>query len=132
MYCTICNTKITVQTHCTTQPPKQQSIMSVDINGYSIDVVGINMPCQGRNCAEHPDGCGRQVLHVGVVLRIEKQTIMVHSKEEVMLGVFLIVNGIDSCKVGFLPRFLSPGHQFLMVRWPRSSRCMGPIVLTNT
>ena len=82
--------------------------MSVDINGYSIDVVGINMPCQGRNCDKHPDGCGREVLHVGVVLRIRKQTIMVQSKEEVMLGVFLIENGIVSCKVGFLPRFMLP------------------------
>ena len=33
---------------------------------------------------------------------------MVQSKEEVTLGVFLIENGIDSCKVGFLTRFMLP------------------------
>lgn len=42
----------------------------------------------------HPVGCGHEVLHVGVVIWIKKQTIMVESKEGVTLGVLLYKNRI--------------------------------------
>lgn len=38
----------------------------------------------------HPVGCGHEALHVGVVIQIKKQTIMVESKEGVTLGVFFV------------------------------------------
>ena len=66
------------------------------------------MPCQGRSCEDHPFGCGVEVLRRGVVVRFWHERMMVECCEEDTLGVFLVKDGIDSCKVGFLPRYLVP------------------------
>ena len=74
--------------------------------GITFDIVGIDRGDQGRSCDEHEDACGSAVLREDVVVRIRKVQIVVNGKEESALAAYLISDGIDCCRVGFLRRHL--------------------------
>jgi hypothetical protein len=59
------------------------------------------MSCQGRSCEEH-DNCG-EVLKEDVVVRLQKIQLMVEGKEETAIAAIWVTDGIDRCRVGFVP-----------------------------
>jgi hypothetical protein len=70
--------------------------------GTTVDIVGIEAPGNGRSCEEH-DICG-SVLMEDSVVRIRCVQVVVDGLEESALACFWITDGIDRCRVGFLPR----------------------------
>jgi hypothetical protein len=77
-----------------------------------VDIVGIRRGDCGRSCSEH-EVCGLAVLREDVLVCICKEQVLVpdvpiagkaRMKEETELTVNLVSNGIDSCRVGFLPQ----------------------------
>ena len=85
-------------------------------SGVVIDVVGTNRGDRGRSCDEHPDGCGAAVLTDDVVIRVRKEQILAEDfkawkgtmREETALTVNWVSDGIDRCRVGFLPKAYVP------------------------
>jgi hypothetical protein len=73
-------------------------------SGISVEIVGLKAPDRGRSCEEH-DICG-SVLKIDSVVRFRSEQIDVNGKEETALAVYWVTDGIDRCKVGFLPRHL--------------------------
>lgn len=72
--------------------------------GITVDIVGTNTNTQGRSCEEH-DICG-SVMAEDVVVRLRKVQIIVNGKEDSAIAAYLVSDGIDRCRVGFLPRHL--------------------------
>jgi len=72
--------------------------------GITVDIVGIKASSSGRSCEEH-DVCGI-VLQEDTVVRIRHVQIIVDGIEESALAVYWISDGVDRCRVGFLPRHL--------------------------
>ena len=73
--------------------------------GITVEIVGIGRSDRGRSCEEH-DTCGT-VLQEDSVVRIRHVQIFGDmGKEESALAVYWISDGIDRCRVGFLPRHL--------------------------
>ena len=62
------------------------------------------MSCQGRSCEEH-EICG-EVMEEDVVVRLHKIQLMVEGKEETAIVAIWVTDGIDRCRVGFLPRHM--------------------------
>ena len=80
----------------TCSPPKHSC-------GITVEIVGIGMSDRGRSCEEH-NVCDT-VLQEDSVVRIRHiQIIGDRGKEESALAVYWISDGIDGCRVGFLPR----------------------------
>ena len=85
-------------------------------SGVVVDVVGTNRRDRGRSCEEHPNGCGAAVLADDVVVRVRKVQILVESgflgqgkmREETALTVNWVSDGIDRCRIGFLPKAYVP------------------------
>ena len=73
-------------------------------SGIVIDIVGTEMSCQGRSCDEHMI-CGK-VLEADVVVRLRKIQLMVEGKEETAITAIWVTDGIDRCRVGFVPRHM--------------------------
>jgi len=73
-------------------------------SGIVIDIVGTEMSCQGRSCDEH-EICGK-VLEADVVVRLHKIQLMVEGKEETAITEIWVTDGIDRCRVGFVPRHM--------------------------
>jgi hypothetical protein len=73
--------------------------------GITVEIVGIWRSDRGRSCEEH-DVCGT-VLQEDSVVRIRHvQVTGEMGNEESALAVYWISDGIDRCRVGFLPRHL--------------------------
>jgi hypothetical protein len=73
--------------------------------GITVEIVGIGRSDCGRSCEEH-DVCGT-VLQEDSVVRIRYVQITGDmGKEKSALAVYWISDGIDHCRVGFLPRHL--------------------------
>ncbi|KAI2489968.1 hypothetical protein MHU86_24620 [Fragilaria crotonensis] len=73
--------------------------------GVTVEIVGTGRSDRGRSCEEH-DVCGT-VLEEDSVVRIRRMQIIGDTgKEESALAVYWISDGIDRCRVGFLPRHL--------------------------
>ena len=73
--------------------------------GITVEIVGIWRSDRGRSCEEH-DVCGT-VLQEDSVVRIRHVQITGEmGNEESALAVYWISDGIDRCRVGFLPRHL--------------------------
>jgi hypothetical protein len=70
-------------------------------SGILIKIVGTAVSCQGRLCKEHKI-CS-QVLKEDVVVRLRKMQLMVEGKEETAIAAIWATNGIDCCRVGFVP-----------------------------
>ena len=79
--------------------------------GIILDIVGTAGVNRGRSCDEHKC-CGAEVLQEDVVVRIRKEQILVpdfiagkgRMKERTALAVNWVSDGIDRCRVGFLPQ----------------------------
>lgn len=75
-------------------------------SGVTIEIVGIERGERGRSCEDHAV-CGSAVLQEDTVVRIRKCEILLDDgKEESALAVYWVGDGIDRCRVGFLPRHL--------------------------
>jgi hypothetical protein len=72
--------------------------------GILVEIVGTTVSCQGRSCEEH-EICG-VVLKEDVVVRLCKMQLMVEGKEETVIAVIWVTDGVDRCRVGFLPRHM--------------------------
>ena len=70
--------------------------------GILIEIVGTMMSCQGRSYKEHKI-CG-DVLKEDVVVRLCKLQLMVEGKEETAIAAIWVTNGVDRCRIGFVPR----------------------------
>ena len=79
-------------------PPKNK----VHPSGITVDVVGIKSSDRGRSCEEH--GCCGSILEIDTVVRIRAEHIEVCGQEEAAMVVYWVTDGIDRCRVGFLPR----------------------------
>ncbi len=73
-------------------------------SGIVIEIIGTEMSCQGRSCKEH-EICGK-VLKVDVVVCLLKIQLMVEGKEETAIAAIWVTDGIDCCRVGFVPRHM--------------------------
>ncbi len=60
------------------------------------------MSCQGRLCKEH-ELCGDEVLKEAIVVRLRRVQLVVDGKEEKAIEVVWVTEGMDCCRVGFLP-----------------------------
>ncbi len=72
-----------------------------------IEIIGITACNQGRSCEEYPY-CG-EVIDNDVVVRLRRVQVIMPSKnsgpgkEVTAVAVYWVANGIDRCRVGFLP-----------------------------
>ncbi len=73
-------------------------------SGIVVEIVGTEMSCQGRSCEEH-EICG-EVLKEDVVVRLRKIQLVVEGKEETAIAAIWVTDGIDRCRVGFIPRHM--------------------------
>ena len=73
--------------------------------GTTVEVVGISSGSSGRNCDEHPK-CG-VVVELDVVLRVRRVGVDTDDGRHVnALAAYWVSDGIDRCRVGFLPKHL--------------------------
>ena len=73
--------------------------------GIIIEIVGLNAADRGRSCEEHTV-CGAEALKIDSVVRFRAEQINVNGTEETALAAYWVTDGVDRCKVGFLPRHL--------------------------
>jgi hypothetical protein len=71
-------------------------------SGVVVEIVGTGMGDRGCSCEEHPNNCG-EVLAGDVVVRLCKVQIVVDGCKETAIGAYWVSDGIDCCRVGFLP-----------------------------
>ena len=81
-------------------------------DGLTVDVVGINASDRGRNCEDHPF-CG-EIVALDIVVRFRCEMIHVAGgtdggpgREEPAIVVYWVTDGIDACRIGFLPRHMN-------------------------
>ena len=73
-------------------------------SGVIVDVVGIEEPSQGRSREEHAT-CG-DILEVDTVVRFCAIHILNgKKKEETAIAAYWVTDGVNRCRVCFLPRF---------------------------
>jgi hypothetical protein len=70
-----------------------------------VEIVGLQMSCQGRSCKEH-ELCGDEVLKEDVVVHLRTVQLVVDGKEEKTIEVVWVTEGMDRCRVGFLLRHM--------------------------
>lgn len=85
--------------------PPQDPSPPTHPSGVVVEIVGTERGDQGRSCEEHHINCG-EVLAEDVVVRLRKVQILVEGKEETAIAAVWINDGIDRCRVGFLPRHM--------------------------
>jgi hypothetical protein len=79
-------------------------------DGIILDIFGTNRRDCGRSCKEH--GCCSEILTEDVVVRLRHEQILVPNKlgrkgsmrEETAITVNWVTDGVDRCRVGFLPK----------------------------
>ena len=71
---------------------------------FDFEVVGLQSSSNGRSCTIH-ECCGEDV-GIGDVLRLVGCTVAVDGVVEEALKLVKVVDGIDCCTVGFVPRAL--------------------------
>jgi hypothetical protein len=62
----------------------------------------MEMGDQGRSCEDHASNCDK-VMAEDVVVRLWKVQIQVEGQEETAIAAYWVTDGIDCCRVGFLP-----------------------------
>ena len=71
--------------------------------GRTVEIFGIQLPGNGCSCKEHPIcGC---VLQEDSVVRFRKVQVLIEGKEESAIAAFWVSDGVDRCRVGYLPKF---------------------------
>jgi len=96
--------------------PSQDQHPPMHPSGVVLDIVGTNRGDRGHSCEKHLDACGTAVLMDNAVVCIRKEQILVEDfkagkgkmKEETALTVNWVSDGIDHCRVSFLPRAYVP------------------------
>ena len=78
--------------------------MGLESTGEIVEIVGIKASSNGRSCEEHTI-CGSILKH-DMLLRFRKEQILIAGKEETAVAAYWITDGVERCKVGFLPRYL--------------------------
>ncbi len=74
----------------------------VAVKANLVEIVGSQMSCRGRSCEEH-ELCGDEVLKEDVVVCLRMVQLVVDGKEEKAIEVVWVTEGMDRCRVGFLP-----------------------------
>ncbi len=69
----------------------------------TVDIVGIQASSNGRCCEEH-DVCG-SVLTIDSLVRFKSVQVVINGKEQTAIAVYWVTDGVDRCRVGFLPRY---------------------------
>jgi hypothetical protein len=82
------------------------STMSFHPTGVVLEIVGTDVPDQGRSCEEHMC-CGHEVLKEDVVVRLRKTVVEINGKEERAIEAVWVTDGCDRCRVGFLQRHMT-------------------------
>lgn len=72
--------------------------------GEVVEIVGLTRPENGRSCEEH-EVCGK-VAKPDIVVRFRKVQVVRDGKEESAIAVEWVTDGIDRCRIGFLPRHM--------------------------
>jgi hypothetical protein len=67
-----------------------------------VEIFGMEMGDQDRSCEEHPNNCG-EVLAGNMVVHLCKVQIVVEGQEKTAIAAYWVSDGIDCCRVGFLP-----------------------------
>jgi hypothetical protein len=78
--------------------------MATHPSGITVEIVGIECGQQGRSCEQH-EICG-SVIAEDVVVRFRKVQVIIKGKEESAIAAYLVSDGVDCCRVGFLQRHL--------------------------
>ena len=73
--------------------------------GIVVDIVGTEETSQGRTCDDGKTACG-SLLATDSLVRFRQVQVLVDGVEETALAVYLVSEGIDRYRVGFLRRFL--------------------------
>ena len=73
--------------------------------GIVVDIVGTEETSQGRTCDDGKTACGSLLVTDSLVQFCQVQ-VLVDDVEETALAVYLVSEGIDRYRVGFLRRFL--------------------------
>ena len=71
--------------------------------GQTVKILGIQSPRNGCSCEEHPIcGC---VLQEDSIVCFRKVQVLIDGKEESAIAAFWVSDGVDRCRVGYLPKF---------------------------
>ena len=82
---------------------RRRTTMPRHPTGVTVDIYGLRESNSGRSCEAH-DICG-SVVGVDTVLRLRRvQILNAHGFEEPAIAAYWVTDGIDRCRVGFLPR----------------------------
>lgn len=81
---------------------RKQFAMAHHPEGYVVDIVGIAVGNRGRKC-EHHKICGLQ-LYKDAVVRFRTVQVQYRIKEEPAIAAYWVTDGVDRCRVGFLPK----------------------------
>ena len=87
-------------------------------SGVTVEIVGIAMKDRGRSCEEH-DVCG-SVLTEDSVVRFRKTQVIIDEREQTAIAVYWVSDGIDRCRVGFLPKNL-------VKHWEQYEGCLAQV-----
>ena len=69
------------------------------------EIVGLNCPDNGRSCCSH-ECCGK-FLAVDDLIFFKSDNVQIEErKTEPAMKVVVIRNGVESCTVGYLPRYM--------------------------
>ena len=74
-------------------------------SGILFDIVGISSGDRGHSCEEHG------VLELDSVVHIWCVQIKVFGNEQTAPAVYWVTDGVDRCRVGFLPKHLLKYHE---------------------
>ena len=70
--------------------------------GETVEILGLNQATNGRSCPDH-ENCS-SVVKPDVVVRLRKVQVIIQGKEESAIAAYWVTDGIDTCRVGFLPK----------------------------
>ena len=79
-------------------------------SGVTVEIVGISMNDRGRSCEEH-DVCG-SVLTEDSIVRFRKTQVIIEGREQSAIAGYWVSDGIDRCRIGFLPKHLVKQRRF--------------------
>ena len=77
--------------------------MATHPTGETVDIVGINCGDNGHSCEEFPV-CGDALKHDSLVHLHQSEQMMIEGVEQAVMSVFWAMDGVDCCRVGFLPK----------------------------
>ena len=71
--------------------------------GRTVKIFGIQSPRNAHSCEEHP--ISGSVLQEDSVVRLRKVQVLIEGKEESAIAAFWVSDGVDRCRVGYLPKY---------------------------